>query len=661
MRIEERIEELRALIRHHDYKYYVEAAPEISDYEYDQLFKELKRLEEENPHLITPDSPTQRVSGFVQEGFSQVRHTRPMLSLENAFSLNEVKEFMERTERNLGYNPEYVVELKIDGVGVSLTYEEGVLKMGATRGDGVVGDDITVNIRTISSIPLKLLERAPKHLEVRGEVYILRSDLETINRKRRDAGAAPFANTRNATAGSLHLLDPAEVAERPLRCFIHTLSFSSEPFSSHYDALKGFSQLGLPVNPNFRLVRSVEEIEEYHKEWQERKESLDYDTDGVVVKVNLLSDQERLGCTSRSPRYATAFKFKTESATTRLLDIVIQVGRTGALTPVAVLEPVKLSGAVISRATLHNEDEIRKKDIRIGDKVVVERSGDVIPKVVSAIPAEKRAEPFLFPKTCPVCSAKVVRPEGEARSYCTGTSCTAQLKKQIEHFASRGCMDIEGLGRKVVEQLVDEGLVKKISDLYSLTKKKLMGLPGWQERSSENLIEAIEKTKKKPLGRLINGLGIPMVGSATAYLLAERFGSLKAISEARLEELVELPDVGEKVAESILSFFSKPDTKRLISELERAGLSGAEMLKKPKELPYRDKQFVITGTIPGMTREEAKAMIESLGGRVKESISKKVDLVVVGKEPGGKLRDAERLGVPTIDAERFLEELKCVE
>ncbi|MEW6104061.1 MAG: NAD-dependent DNA ligase LigA [bacterium] len=655
MEIKEEIEKLREEIREHDYRYYVLSLPVISDYEYDQLLSRLKRLESEHPELITADSPTQRVSGKPLDEFLKVAHKIPMLSLDNTYSFGEVLEFIERVKKGLGFEPELVCELKIDGVGVSLVYENGIFTRGITRGDGNVGDDITMNLKTISSLPLRLIGKAGEYLEVRGEVYLPKGGLDIINEERIKENLPPFVNTRNAASGSLHLLDPSIVAKRPLRIFIHTLGSSTLPYKTHYDALNSFLQFGLPVNPNFIITKDTSKIKEYYDIWEKSSKSLDYDTDGVVLKVNQYELQNLLGTTARSLRYATAFKFKAEEASTRLLDIKIQVGRTGCLTPVAILEPVKLAGAIISRATLHNEDEIKKKDIRIGDRVIVERSGDVIPKVIGVIPSPKRNKPYEFPKTCPVCNSPVVRQEDEARIYCTGIGCSAQIKRRIEYFASRSCLDIDGLGERVVSQLVDYGLLKRIEDIYKLKKENLASLPGWASKKAENLINAIIESKKKPLNRLINGLGIPGVGSTTSILLEETFGSLDNLMKASYEDLISIYEIGSRTAEGIISFFSQEDVIKLIKALKDYGLNMES--KEKKELPYKEKEFVITGTIPGITRDSLKKTIEELGGIVKESISKKTSYLIVGEKPGGKLKEAEKMNIPIIDGNSFTTEL----
>ncbi|MEW6096286.1 MAG: NAD-dependent DNA ligase LigA, partial [bacterium] len=628
-----RIEKLKQVISYHDYKYYVEAQPEISDYEYDQLLKELIQLENAHPECITKDSPTQRVSGVPLEKFTSVPHQIPMLSLDNTYSTDELREFHQRVVRWLNKQTiEYVAELKIDGVGVSLRYENGIFVQGLTRGDGEVGDDITLNLRTIRTIPLRLNKTI--NLEVRGEVYMDKLGFERLNQERISKNETTFANTRNATAGSLHLLDPKIVAQRPLNIFIHSLGFVEEwNFNTHYDTLKEFETLGLVINPNYKLCQGIEQVIAYCQECEEKKARLGYDVDGMVVKVNYLEEQKKLGFTARSPRWAIAFKFTPEQATTLLKEIRVQVGRTGALTPVAILEPVELAGAKISRATLHNEDEIKRKDIRVGDNVIVERSGDVIPKVVGVVKGKERGRVFEFPKTCPVCGAAVYRPEGEARSFCTGVNCPAQLKRRIEFFASRGCLDIEGLGTKVVEQLVEKDFLKEVTDIYWLKehRKKLETINGWGEKSVNNLIDNIELSKSKPFDRIINALGIPHVGAQTAHALSDKFSTLEKLMAATEDELLEIEDIGHKVANSIISFFSQPQTKQLISKLKEAGVNlGIPTTAPTHPMPYEGKEFVITGSLAAYTRQKAEELICRLGGKASSNVTTKTDFLVVG-------------------------------
>lgn len=665
----ERVEVLRKEIRYHDHKYYVEAAPVISDYEYDQLMRELAQLESQYPELITPDSPTQRVSGKPLDEFPQVTHRVSMLSLDNAYSIDELREFDLRVKRFLGgETPEYVVELKIDGVGASLTYEDGIFILGATRGDGEVGDDITPNLRTIRTIPLRLNTEDPKYkdIEVRGEVYIPKDKFKIFNEERIKKGETPFANPRNATAGTLHLLDPRLVSKRPLDIFIHSLGYHPKGlFNTHYETLKLLGEIGFKVNPFYRLCHNIEEVIQVCEDWEGRYKELDYEADGMVIKVNSISQQERLGFTAKSPRWAIAYKFKAEQATTTLKEIVIQVGRTGVLTPVAILDPVNLAGARISRATLHNEDELKRKDIRVGDRVIVERSGDVIPKVVGVVPSKERGPSYEFPKRCPVCGADVMRPPGEARSYCTGVNCPAQLKGRVRYFVSRGCLDISGLGWKLIERFVDEGIIKELSDLYRLKDKreKILSLEGWAEKSFENLMKEIEKSKSAPLEKLVNGLGIPFVGAQTASILCERFRSLKELSMAKEEELLEIDGIGEKTAHAITTFFKQPQTKLLIEKLRDFGIRGIEEERVVQKgpLPYEGLSFVITGSLEHYTREEAEELIRRLGGRAGGSVSKKTSFLIVGKNPGSKLAKAQRLGISKKDAKEFEAELKRYE
>jgi len=659
-----RIEELKQLIRYHDYKYYVEAQPEISDYEYDQLLKELIQLENAHPECITIDSPTQRVSGVPLEQFTSVPHRVPMLSLDNTYSIEELMEFHQRVVKWLNKETiEYVGELKIDGVGVSLRYENGIFVQGLTRGDGEIGDDITLNLRTIRTIPLRLKKAIT--LEVRGEVYMDKEGFERLNQERISRNEVPFANTRNATAGSLHLLDPKIVAQRPLNIFIHSLGFvEKENFKTHYDILNELAELGLVVNPKYKLCKGIEEVIVYCKGCEGIREKLSYDVDGVVVKVNYLEDQKKLGFTARSPRWAIAFKFTAQQATTLLKEIKIQVGRTGALTPVAILEPVKLTGVTISRATLHNEDEIKRKDIRVGDRVIVERSGDVIPKIVGVVKTKERGKVFEFPNNCPVCGAKVYRPEGEAKSFCTGINCPAQLKRRIEFFASRDCLDIEGLGPKVVEQLVEKRFLKELTDIYWLKshREELETMDGWGKKSVDNLINNIELSKNRPLDRIINALGIPHVGAQTAHTLAEKFGTLERLMAATEDELLEIEDIGSKVANSIISFFHQPQTKQVISKLKEAGVNLGVVPSTPTHpMPYKDKEFVITGSLKNYTRGQVESLIRRLGGKASSNVTKKTNFLIVGEKPGSKLDKAKKLGITQIKAEDFEAELKKYE
>lgn len=671
--VEKRIKELHELIQYHNHKYYIESAPEISDYQYDQLMSELIQFEKDFPAFITADSPTQRIGGSPLEKFLSVPHKLPMLSLDNTYSIPELKEFDSRVKKRLRMDVlskssvvEYVAELKIDGVGVSLRYENGIFVQGLTRGDGETGDDITLNLKTIQTIPLKLTTNIS--IEVRGEVYMSKKGFESLNQARISKGEPPFANTRNATAGSLHLLDPKIVGKRPLAIFIHSLGFVEKKvdisYTTYIETLNKFEELGLTINPYRQLCQGIDEVIAYCQECEHLREKLDYDIDGMVIKVNSLSDQKELGYTARSPRWAIAYKFTAKQAATKLKKIDLQVGRTGTLTPVAILEPVILSGVTISRATLHNEEEIKRKDIRIGDMVLIERSGDVIPKVVGVLPAEQRAMPFEFQPDCPICGARVIRFEGEARLFCSNINCPARIKRQIEYFASRDCLDIEGLGTRIVEQLVDKNFLTNIADIYWLKdkKEKLLEIENWGEKSVENLLTNIELSKNKPIDRLINGLGIPQVGSQTAYILSQRFGSVIALISAEISDLMEIKNIGHKVAQCIVTFFQQEQTKRLIERLKEAGVKLSEVANESllKEvLPhYNGKEFVITGSLKHFSRQEAEELIKHFGARASSRVSKKTSYVVVGEKPGSKLDKAKELNIPLLPAYEFEDELK---
>ena len=659
--VKKRIEELREEIRKHDYHYYVLNQPLISDAEYDRLFRELQELEEKYPQFVTPDSPTQRVGAPPAEEFRPVRHAIPMLSLQNCFSEEEFLEWDRRVRRLLGgERPVYICEPKLDGLSVELVYENGVFTVGSTRGDGYVGEDVTRNLRTIRQIPLRLLPlngEVPRLLEVRGEVYMEKEDFKRLNREREEKGEPPFANPRNAAAGSLRQLDPNITARRPLKAFFYALGRAEGiTIRSQEELLTTLSKLGLPVNPLWRRCESPEEAIAFYHELLERRDELPYEADGVVVKVNDFSQREVLGEVSRAPRWAIAFKFPAEEATTRVLDIVVQVGRTGALTPVAILEPVEVSGVTVSRATLHNEDEVKRKDVRIGDWVVVRRAGEVIPEVVKSIPERRtgKEREFRMPDRCPVCGGPVVRPPGEVIHRCENLSCPARIKEAIRHFASRRAADIEGLGEKLVDQLVEKGLVKRISDLYHLRKEQLAALERMGEKSAQNLLDQLERSKGMSLARFIYALGIRYVGEHIAEVLAERFGSIDELARASYEELVGIPEIGPRIAQSIVDFFASEDNRRLIEELKAVGID--PRAERPKEKgPLAGKTFVFTGRLSDMTREEAKRLVESLGGKVASSVSRKVDYVVVGEDPGSKLDRARALGIPTLSEEEFKE------
>jgi DNA ligase (NAD+) len=656
--IQERVEKLREEIRRYDYYYYVLNQPLISDAEYDKLFRELLELERQYPELVTPDSPTQRVGAPPAEEFASVEHAIPMLSLANCFNDEELEEWDDRVRRMLGGEPvEYVCEPKLDGLSVELVYVDGVFTVGSTRGDGRVGEDVTRNLRTIKQVPLRLFPlngKVPRLLEARGEVYMEKEAFRRLNEERERAGEPLFANPRNAAAGSLRQLDPNVTASRPLKIFFYAMGRAEGiEIRSQVELLTTFPKLGLPVNPLWKLCKTLDEVKAFYRELLAMRHELPYEADGMVVKVNDFAQREILGEVSRAPRWAIAYKFPAEEATTRVLDIVVQVGRTGALTPVAILEPVEVSGATVSRATLHNEDEIRRKDIRIGDWVIVRRAGEVIPEVVKSIPERRTGaeKEFKMPKRCPACGGPVVRPPGEVAYRCENLSCPARIKESIRHFASRRAMDIEGLGEKLVDQLVETGLVRKLSDIYRLKKEDLVNLERMGEKSAQNLLEQIERSKNAGLARLIFALGIRYVGEHLAEVLAEHFPSLEALSNATYEELIQIPEIGPRIAQSIVDFFRNEENRKLIQELKELGVKTEA--EKPKEGPLSGKTFVFTGTLSAFTREEARRLVESLGGRVASSVSRKVDYVVVGADPGEKLRKAQELGITILTEEEF--------
>ena len=662
-RVKKEIEELCRQINHHDYLYYVKAQPEISDYEYDMLMKRLEQLEQEYPDLIPADSPTRRVSGEPTKEFPVVRHRKPMQSLSNTYNEEEIRDFDRRVRGLLHPDEkyEYVCELKIDGVAMSLIYRDGRLVQAATRGDGEQGDEVTNNVKTIRSIPLRLETDNPRllNIEVRGEIYYNRHDLDSLNEERLTNGEQPFANPRNAAAGSLKLQDSRIVARRPLKMFCYWIDSleGAPPFETHFEGMQALEALHLPVNPHFRLCENVDEVIAYWNEWYQKRDTLPYDIDGVVAKINRLEQQERLGSTAKSPRWAIAFKFKAEQAETRLQDIVWQVGRTGVVTPVAVLEPVQLAGTTVSRATLHNVDELERLDVRINDLVILEKGGDIIPKIIRVV-KEKRPPglpEYTPPTECPVCHTKLVRQPGEVALRCENVACPEQVARRIEHFASRRAMDIEGLGEKVVDLLLKEKLITDYGDLYSLKKEEIAALERMGEKSAENLVAAIEKSKNQPLERVIFSLGIPFVGEGAARLLAERFQSLDKMMQADEEELAGIEGVGEKTARSIIDFFCNPVNRVVIEKLRSAGVRFSAETTAPRTTDQRfaGKSFVLTGALSRYTREEAGDLIRQRGGKVSSSVSRKTDYVVVGADPGSKYRKAQELGVRTLDEEEF--------
>jgi DNA ligase (NAD+) len=652
------IADLRGRINHHNYRYYVLDSPEVSDQEYDRLMRRLEELERLYPDLVSPDSPTQKVGAAPREEFGTVRHTVPMLSLQNALERDEVVEFDKRVKKMLGKTEvEYVGEPKFDGLAVEVVYRGGILVQGSTRGDGYTGEDVTANLKTIRSLPLRLLETAgkpPSLLEVRGEVYMSKKDFADLNRRREEEGEPVFANPRNAAAGSLRQLDPAVTASRKLHIYTYGIGTADRAsFTSHWEVLQALRAWGLRVSPQVRLLPSAEEAIAFHENVLRDRKSLPYDIDGVVLKVNSLAEQEVLGEVSRSPRWAIAYKFEPEQAITVVREIIVQVGRTGALTPVAVMEPVQIGGVEVERATLHNQDEIDRKDVRVGDTVVVQRAGDVIPEVVSVV-AEKRTgkeRRFKIPEKCPVCGSKVYRdPEG-AVARCTNASCPAQIKETVSHFASRGAMDIEGLGYKIIDQLVDRGLVRTVADIYSLSKADLLSLDRLAEKSSDNLLAAIAGSKSTTLARLVYALGIRHVGEHVAQVLADNFGSLDAIEKAGLEELTSVAEIGPVVGESIYNFFRQQANCRVLRDLAARGVAYQKPRKSEGKLA--GKVFLFTGTLTDLKREEAKRLVEAAGGRVTSGMSKKVDYLVAGEDPGSKLDQARNLGVKTIDENAF--------
>ncbi|MHC1582231.1 MAG: NAD-dependent DNA ligase LigA [Candidatus Syntropharchaeia archaeon] len=658
--IKERIEKLRKEINRHNYLYYVLDSPEISDAEYDRLMRELEELERKYPEFITPDSPTQRIGAPPLEEFKTVEHRIPMLSLSSLFSEEEVRDFDRRIKNLLDTEKvEYVAEPKIDGLAVELVYENGIFTIGSTRGDGYRGEDITQNLRTIRSIPLRLLtDNPPSLLEVRGEVYMPIEEFRELNRKIEEEGGKPFANPRNAAAGSVRQLDPSVTASRPLNIFVYGVGVvEGVSWKTHWEVLKSLSELGFRINPNIRLCKDISDVFDFYEWLKEERERLPYEIDGMVVKVNDLSLHEKLGTTARSPRWAFAYKFPPRQEYTRIKDIVVQVGRTGALTPVAILEPVEIGGVRVSRATLHNEDEIRRKDVRIGDMVIVERAGDVIPEVVGVMKSKRtgKEREFTMPSTCPVCGGEVMKEEAVAR--CINPSCPAQLKERIRHFASKGAMDIEGLGPKIIEQLVENNLISDAADLYFLKKEDLLKLERMGDKLAENILGSIEKSKNTTLSRLIYALGIRHVGERIASILAEHFKDLENLKNAKYEDLIEIPEIGPEIARSIISFFAQEGTKRLLKKLGEAGVTYEKEEKKEEIL--KGKIFVFTGKI-SMPRDEAKRIVESLGGRVTSSVSKKTDYVVVGENPGSKLEDARRLGIKILSEEEFRRMVKVI-
>jgi DNA ligase (NAD+) len=646
-----RIEELRQQIREHEYRYYVLADPTVSDYEFDQLMRELQRLEMEHPDLITLDSPSQRVGGQPATEFLPHRFSRPMLSLENAYSEEELADWHRRASQlSKRESIEYVVELKIDGLSMALIYEDGVLIKGVTRGDGRTGEVVTSSIRTVRSVPLRIHENSS--VEVRGEVFLSLNAFRKLNEERDEAGAPRFANPRNAAAGSLRQLDPGIVAKRQLDFYGYAM-FPTK--ASQWENLEYIRSLGLKVNPHRKLCRSIEEVMDFCRHWEDRRDTLDYEIDGVVVKVNPTDVQEALGSTSKSPRWAVAVKFRARQATTKVVSIRVQVGRTGALTPVAGLEPVQLGGTTIRNATLHNEDEIQRLGLQINDRVLIERGGDVIPKIVSVVEEAPDRFPYQPPIHCPVCGSEVYREQGEAVRRCLSQTCPAKVKEAFLHWSGRRAMKIDGLGERLVDQLVAGGLVRDVSDLYHLKAEEIQSLERMGEKSANNLLTEINASRSLELWRLLFGLGIRHVGERTAQILAEHFGSMERLQSARQEELEQVHEIGPTLAESIHNFFRQPENLKLIERLRDAGLPMRANVMRGPEQPqvFAGKTFVLTGTLPGLSREEATELIVQRGGRVSGSVSRKTTFLLAGQDAGSKLEKARESGVEIISEEEF--------
>ena len=657
--VEQEIEKLREELHRHEHLYYVLDHPEITDAEYDQMMRRLQQLEAAHPELVTPDSPTQRVGGKPREGFVKVAHSSPMLSLDNALNEEEMTEFDRRVRDLLGGESfEYVAELKLDGLSMATHYRQGRFTQAITRGDGLVGEDVTENAKTIRSLPLRTKSDLPV-FEARGEVIMPRKSFEKLNAEREQQQLSLFANPRNAAAGALRALEPKVTASRQLEYFAYFLLVDGKfHYASHWESLEALKRFGFNVNSRRAQCPDLDAVFKFYRHWESQRATLPYEIDGVVVKVDSIAQQQALGWTAKAPRWAIAFKFAAQQAETVVEDIWVQVGRTGALTPVAHLKAVNLSGVTVTRATLHNEDEIGRLGLEIGDTVLVERSGDVIPKVVRVVRQAKDRRPFRMPKHCPVCGGEIVREEGEAASRCINTNCPARLKESISHFAARGVMDIDGMGWVLVDQLVSRGLVKSVADIYDLTLKQLLELDRMGEKSAEKILRNIDASRKQPLPRVLNGLGIPFVGERTAQILAETFGSLDEIAKADEERLQQAEEVGPKVSQSIRQFFHEPRNRELVERLRKAGLTFEHTIRKKTSGALLGKTFVLTGTLPNLAREDAKARIESAGGKVTGSVSKKTDYVVAGADPGSKLDKANELGIPVLGEPELLELLK---
>jgi len=658
--VRQKAEKLREQIRRHDYKYYVESQPAISDYEYDRLMNQLVELERQYPELAAPDSPSQRVGGEPTKEFPTVTHDVPMLSLANTYSEEELLDFDRRVKELLASQKyQYVAELKIDGVAISLIYRDGIFTRGATRGDGTQGDDITNNLKTIRSIPLRVEngKGMPKNFEVRGEIFMMKKDFEAMNKKQEELGEKTFVNARNTTAGTLKLQDSKIVAQRKLRMFTYFLRATDAALKSHNENLQLLKKLGFIVNENIRLCRTISDVKKFCDEWASKRSSLPYDIDGIVVKVDSLVQQEELGAVAKSPRWAIAYKYPAEKVETLLKGITLQVGRIGTITPVAELQPAFVGGSTVSRATLHNEDYIQELDIRIGDTVYVEKGGDVIPKVsgVNLKKRPKNSSPFKFSTKCPECGSKIFRPEGEAAYYCDNFECPAQVRGRIEHFVQRRAMNIEGLGEAIIDLLVKENLIHNIADIYDLEKEQIADLERMGDKSAQNLLDGIEASKQLPFNRVLFGLGIRFAGEGVAKLLKDNFPSIEKLQQATQEELESVEGVGPRIAESIVRFFKDKHSQKLIARLAKAGVQmKAEKKKFAANSPVAGKTFVLTGGLDSLSRDEAKEKIEALGGKTASSVSKKTDYVIVGSDAGSKLQKAKELGIKTLSEKEFL-------
>ena len=662
-KVKQRIAELRGVINHHNYRYYVLDSPEISDAEYDELMRELQQLEAEHPELVTPDSPTQRIGAPPVETFGVVEHPQPLLSLANAFSYEELAAWHKRVSKLLGGRQfDLVCEPKIDGLAVALTYVDGLLATGATRGDGYRGEDITQNLKTIRSIPLSVPRGALPRFEVRCEVYLPKAGFKKLNEERAKEELPLFANPRNAAAGSVRQLDSSITAKRPLDIFVYALGWAEGNAvpHTHWEIMQYLKSLGFKINPNIALCRSLDEAEKYYQSWAESREKFPYEADGIVAKVNSIAHQQELGTVAHEPRWAIAYKFPAIQGTTKLIDIGINVGRTGSLNPYAVLEPVRVGGVVISSAALHNEEDIHRKDIRIGDWVVVQRAGEVIPEIVEPIVSRRTGKEKIFsmPGRCPVCGSEVIKPEGEAMHRCTNAACPSQALEKIKHFVSRGAMDIDGVGEKLCQALFEAGLIKDAADLYYLTKEQLFSLGRMADKSASNVLNSIERSKDRPLARVIFALGITHVGDHYAELLADSFSGIDAIAEANQEDLAAFPSIGPKIAESVVAFFRQEGNKRIIEKLREKEVGqglGKRKAKavKPEELPLAGLEFVLTGKLESFSRSEAEAKIKALGGKVGSDVARKTSYLVVGADPGSKSTKARKMGTKTLSEAEF--------